>query len=123
MFAADLALGFNLTGLKTWRGLAPFIALGAGVLVPTERTTDPGGYEARQNFTFVPSLGARLALSRSLSLHGELRDYLIRYEWPLAYFQPNNTAVTPVLDSGAHGEKDWTSNLALSFGLSWRLSF
>jgi hypothetical protein len=123
LVAADMALGFNLTGLKTWHGLAPFVSLGAGVTVPTDGTTDPGGYEARQNFTFVPGIGTRLVVSRSLSLHAELRDYLIRYEWPLAYFEPTNTAVPPVLDRDERGANDWTSNLALSFGLSWRFSF
>ena len=120
---ADMALGFNLTGLKTWHGLAPYFSIGAGVEIPTQGRTDPGGYEARQNFTFIPAIGTRVAVARRVALLLELRDYLIRYEWPLAYFQPTNTAVPPVLDSRKYDAKDLTSNLGLTVGLSYRFNF
>jgi hypothetical protein len=119
----DMALGFNLTGLKTWHGLAPYISIGGGVEIPTQGRTDPGGYEARQNFMFIPSIGTRLALSRRISATFELRDYLIRYEWPYAYLHPTNVAVPPVLDPRKYDDKDLTSNLGLTLGLSYRFNF
>ena len=120
---ADMALGFNLTGMKTWHGLAPYISIGFGIEVPTQERTDPGGYQAHQNFTFIPSIGTRLELSRSITATFELRDYLLRYEWPYAYLHPSNPAVPPVLDPLKYDDKDLTSNLGLTLGLQYRFNF
>lgn len=120
---ADMTLGFNLTGRKTWHGIAPYLGIGAGMEMPTAGTTDPGGYEAKQNFTFIPTFGTRVSLGRSLALQAEIRDYFIRYEFPLRYFQPNNTAVPPVLDPTRYDEKDLTSNWAFTLGVSYRFVF
>ena len=120
---ADMALGFNLTGLKTWHGLAPYISIGAGVEVPTQQRTDPGGYQAHQNFTFIPSIGTRWELSQRVTATFELRDYLLRYEWPYAYLHPSNPAVPPVLDPLKYDDKDLTSNLGLTLGLQYRFNF
>jgi len=119
----DLTLGFNLTGRKTWNGIAPYLGLGVGFEFPTQSVTDPGGYQAQQNFTFVPTFGTRVSVTRSLGLQLEVRDYFLRYEFPLRYFQPNNTAVPPVLDPTHYDEKDLTSNWAFTFGLSYRFNF
>lgn len=122
MLIADLGFTFNLTGRKTYRGFSPYLGLAVGMEFPMDGTTDPGGYEASTNFTFVPSFGMRFAVSRSLALQFEARDYFIRYEYPLRYFQPA-TPVTPVLDPNRYDEKDMTSNWALTLGLSYRFNF
>ncbi len=119
----DLTLGFNLTGRKSWHGFAPYLGIGAGIEMPTASATDPGGYEAGTNFTFIPTFGTRVFLTRSLALQAEVRDYFIRYEFPLRFFQPNNTSVPPVLDPREYDEKDLTSNWAFSLGLSYRFNF
>jgi hypothetical protein len=119
----DLTLGFNLTGRKSWHGIAPYLGIGAGIEMPTESATDPGGYEAGTNFTFIPTFGTRVFLTRSLALQAEVRDYFIRYEFPLRFFQPNNPSVPPVLDPREYDEKDLTSNWAFSLGLSYRFNF
>jgi hypothetical protein len=119
----DIALGLNLTGRKSWRGVAPYVGMGIGIEMPTAGTTDPGGYEAGSNFTFVPTFGTRVFISRSLALQLEVRDYFIQYEFPLFFFNPNNNAVPPVLDPAKYDEKDMTSNWAFTFGLSYRFNF
>jgi len=120
---ADLGLGFNLTGRKTWRGHAPYIGLGIGIEIPTNGTTDPGGYVAKQNFTFIPAFGTRFLMGRSFAVQLEVRDHFIRYEYPLRYFQPNNPTVPPVLDPKRYDEKDMTSNWSFSLGLTYRFNF
>lgn len=119
----DLMVGLNLTGRKSWHRVAPYLGMGIGMEMPTSSTTDPGGYEAGTNFTFVPTFGTRVYLSRSLALQAEVRDYFIRYEFPLFFFSPNNSAVPPVLDPTKYDEKDLTSNWAFTFGLSYRFNF
>ena len=123
LVTADLGMLFNLTGRKTWRGFAPYLGMAIGLEIPANGTTDPGGYEAKQNFTFVPTFGTRVTLSRSLALQLEIRDYFIRYEYPLRYFEPTDTTVPPVLDPTRYDEKDLTSNWTISLGLSYRFTF
>lgn len=123
LVAADITMGLNLTGAKSWRGLAPYVAFGFGVVTPTHKVVDPGGYEAGTNFTFVPTLGTRLFVARTLAVEAELRDYFIRYEWPRDYFVPTNSALTPVLDSHKYDDRDMTHNAVLSLGLSYRFTF
>ena len=121
----DVALGLTLTGQKTWKGLAPYFALGMGLVAPTNPTTDPGGYKASMGFSVVPTLGVRARIGTSLSLQFEARDNTIRYEWPLRYFDPvddqGNPISPPVLNNVS--DKQTTHNLTLSAGLSYHFNF
>jgi hypothetical protein len=125
LVAADLGLVLNLTGDKTWRGLAPFVGVSAGIVAPTARLVDPGGYELGTDFSIVPSLGTRLVLSRRLSLRVELRDYYYRYSFPLAY------AALPYASDPHHlpinslsvGDRKWYNNFALMAGVSYGFNF
>lgn len=128
LFSAELGLGLNLTGAKSWHRLAPYVGLGIGVMIPTDPTTDPGGYKAGTNFTFAPAVGMRYVLSRSFALQFEAKDNTIRYEWPLDYFRPGTSQGTnlpydPVLDPTRYDDRDTTHNFTLSAGLSYRFNF
>jgi hypothetical protein len=122
----DIAVGLTLTGLKTWHGLAPYVAFGVGLVTPTHTVIDPGGYKAGSGFTFAPTIGVRLRVSRSLMLQVEARDNTIRYEWPNRYFFPidanGNDIVPPVLPT-TERNKQLTHNLSLTAGLSYNFNF
>ena len=126
---ADLGLSLTLTGSKTWHGLAPWLGIGIGVTMPAQGRTDPGGFKNAVSFTFAPSLGTSLMISRQVGLQFELRDNTIRYEWPLAYFQPrdhngNVTGTGPwVLNPATDRDKQLTHNVTLSAGLSYHFNF
>lgn len=125
LIAADLGLTLNLTGAKTWQGIAPFVGIGLGVLAPTKTVTDPGGYRASSNFSLVPTIGTRAFLGRSLALRLDARDYYFRYEWPLSYYggvNANGNTLPSVLDASAP-TKQWTHNFALSVGLTYTFTF
>lgn len=125
LFLADIGLVLNLTGAKTWHGLAPYVGFGAGWVLPSAAETDTGGYNAGSNFTLVPSLGTRIFLTRSLAARLEVRDYFFRYEWPLRYFYPldrNNNALPPVLSSSLK-DRQWTHNIALTVGFAYGFNF
>ena len=122
----DAGLGLNLTGAKTWHALAPYAGVAFGIVSPTNLVTDPGGYRAGSNFTFVPTLGTRAMIGRSVSLTVEARDNFLRYEWPLQYFYPtdsNGKSLPPVLDPSTEKDKQMTHNFTLSVGLSYRFNF
>jgi hypothetical protein len=128
LVATDLGLGLNVTGAKSWHGFAPYVAAGIGIFLPTHSVVDPGGYQAKSNFTFGPMLGVRYLIGSSLGLQVEARDNTIRYEWPLQYFRPtdssgNSLPITPVLDPTTFDSKQVTHNLSLSVSAIYRFSF
>ena len=124
---ADLGLVVNLTGAKTWHGLAPYVGFGIGEVLPTRSEADVGGYNAGTIFAMIPIIGTRVFLSRSLAARIEVRDYFFRYEWPLRYFYPldnnGNQIVTPILDPSAYKDKQWANNLTLTIGLAYGFNF
>jgi hypothetical protein len=126
LLASDVSFNLNLTGAKSWRGLAPYVSFGIGLVSPTTTRTDNGGYKAGSNFALIPGLGARFYLARHWALRAEVRDYYFRYEWPLAYFTPTdasgNPVPNPVLPLTA-SDKQWTHNAALSLGLTYAFTF
>ncbi|MBI1723798.1 MAG: hypothetical protein HYR48_07815 [Gemmatimonadetes bacterium] len=122
LIAADLGIALNLTGAKTWHGIAPFVGIGLGILAPTKAATDPGGYRAASNFSFVPTLGTRVVLGRSLAMRLDARDYYFRYEWPLAYYGLDADG-NPLLLDESTPDRQWTHNVALSVGLTYTFTF
>ena len=52
LLLADIGLVLNLTGAKTWHGVAPYVGFGAGWMTPMKTEQDPGGYNAGPNFSF-----------------------------------------------------------------------
>jgi len=125
LIAADLGLVLNLTGDKTWRGLAPFVGVSAGIVAPTARVVDPGGYELGTNFSVVPALGTRFLVSRRLSLRVEVRDYYYRYSFPIAYSAlpyAGHSNFSPV-NSLSVGDRAWYNNFALMAGVTYGFNF
>ncbi|MDP3775627.1 MAG: hypothetical protein Q8Q85_15305 [Gemmatimonadales bacterium] len=122
LIAADLGLALNLTGAKTWHRLAPYVGLGIGVLSPTKTVTDPGGYQAATNFSFVPTIGTRVFVGRALAIRIDARDYYFRYEWPLSYYGSVDGVFPPVFDPSTPA-RQWTHNFALSVGLTYTFTF
>jgi hypothetical protein len=126
LIAADIGLSLTLTGPKTWHGMAPYVGFGFGVVTPTSARTDPGGYRAGTNFSIVPVIGVNVLLSRKLGLQFEARDNTMRYEWPLAYFDPrdssNNPLPPPVIPNGEK-DRQMTHNFTLSAGVTYHFTF
>jgi hypothetical protein len=126
LLAADLGLMLNLTGAKTWRGLAPYLGIAAGVVSPARGVTDVSGYQLNTNFSFVPTLGTRAFIGRQLALRLEARDYYYRYEWPLDFYRTFNDAndnpLPPVLGADV-ADRQWAHNFALSVGLTYAFTF
>jgi hypothetical protein len=123
---ADLGLVMNLTGAKTWHGLAPYVGFGVGEVFPSKTEADVGGYNAGTNFALIPILGTRWFVTRTIAVRFEVRDYFFRYEWPLRYFDPldvNSNSITPPVLALGFKDKQWTHNFTLSVGLAYGFNF
>lgn len=128
LILADIGLGLNLTGDKTWHRFAPYVGAALGVVAPTHKVTDPGGFQVGTNFALVPALGTRYFLSRSLALRLDVRDYFYRYQYPLAFFDslnlhfagpPPRSAVLPLGTT----DREWVGNFVVWLGLSYVFTF
>lgn len=125
LLAADLGLALNVTGAKSWHGLAPYLGIGLGVMAPSRSVTDSGGFRVGVNFTIVPTLGTRWFVSRDFAIHLEARDYYFRYQYPLAFFEapfagpPPRVSVLPLTTSST----EWTHNFTLWVGLAYGFTF
>jgi hypothetical protein len=93
LIGVEALFQFNLTGGKTWHGLAPFLNLGLGVVKATT-TNDEFGYEFGTKFYFAPGLGTRVFLGERIYLRAEARGYT----WKLKY--PSSWALEPADDPG-----------------------
>ena len=125
LVAADLALILNLTGPKSWHHIAPYAGLGFGIIQDVSGVVDPGGFKVGSNFIAAPTLGTKIFLGRSLALRLEARDYLLRYEWPLAYFAPTDStgaALPPVLPL-TDKTRQVTHNFTLTAGVAYQFNF
>jgi hypothetical protein len=126
LVSADLGIALRLTGDRSFHGLEPYVGIAFGVVAPTKTVTDPGGFSANSNITFVPTIGTRARIGRFVSLTLEARDNLMRYEWPSAYFFPTdaggNLITPPVLDPAREKDTQMTHNFTLTAGLSFHFN-
>ncbi len=121
------AFTFNLTGGKTWRGLAPFAGFGFGAAIPNNLVVanDTSGYRTGTKFIFTPHAGTRVFLTRKLHLRLEAKGVLWRLKYPLTFgneppaepgIPPNRNAV---ITNGRYSQ--WVANANLQAGLGYAI--
>jgi hypothetical protein len=122
---ADLQL--NLTGGKTWRRLAPFVGVGAGLALASGTAADTSGFDFGNKFYFAPQAGFRLFLTTRLHVRGEARLAFWKLNYPDSFTQePPAEPGTPedpnaVITDGKVSE--WTTAPWLQAGLGYSFSF
>jgi hypothetical protein len=110
---------FNITGGKSWHGIAPFVSAGLGLALGQSTPADTSGFKFRTKFAFTPGIGARLFLSERLFVRLEARSPFWQLSYPAAFRLPPSTDPTkpPVL-VGSSG-KEWMTGGWYSIGLSY----
>jgi hypothetical protein len=110
----DLGGRFHLTGPRTWKGLAPFLAASAGMVADVRGTFDEeedADLDSSERFRFGPSfavgasLGTDWFASRSTSLRVELSGRLWSLETPSGFLFLRRT-----------GQDEWNPVVGLSVG-------
>ncbi len=103
---AGINLMLNLTGGKTWRGIAPYAGGAAGVNFAARTPADTSGFNYGRRFYFAPTVGVRVFLTRDIQLRAEARTQFVQLQYPESYRQE------PASDPGTGG----TSNAVLPNG-------
>ena len=124
---ADVLLGsvegrltMTLTGDRTWNGLAPFVALGGGMVfdLSSDQAVDEillaeDRFDFGNSFLGTLGVGTRLHVSRRFVLRGDARFSLYQIDTPPGFSDP---------DRGfeAVEESEWVSGLGLYLTLAYR---
>jgi len=123
---ADLQL--NLTGGKTWRGLAPFVGAGAGLTFAGGTPADTSGYDFGNKIYFAPYAGLRVFVTERLHLRGDARIAFWKLKYPASFAEepplepgdPDGDS-NAVIDDGPLSE--WTTAPWFQLGLAYSFSF
>lgn len=111
----------NLTGSKSWRGIAPYLGAGAGFAFAPKVAADTSGFNYGTKFYFAPTVGVRLFLGPRVFLRAEARSFFAQVKYPTSYFDE------PAQDPGTGGNsnavlaggrlKEWTTSGLYTFGI------
>lgn len=124
---ADVSVQLNLSGGKTWHGLAPFTGVTLGVAFGEDLAADTSGYEFGSKFYVAPQLGTRFFLTRNLHLRAEVRGVFWKVNYPTSFgVEPPEEPGTPELPNAVipDGKFDeWTLNPWFQLGLGYMVRF
>ena len=114
----DAGLNIRLTGSKTWRHLAPYVAGALGLAFEMTGPSDPSGYSFGTKFTISPGAGVRIHPGRHLFAVADFRWTFWRLSYPLTYHIANPVDSTTILRPNQE-DTDWTSHPWFSVGVGW----
>lgn len=112
----DMALEMSLTGHKTWRGFAPFINGGFGVVGDLRGANDVGSYRFGVPFSMTLGTGLSWTPARNWSVRLDWSHYIYRISYPTTYYL-KTTEDPAVLPAGA-ARSFWRRNPALLIGVT-----
>ena len=123
---AEVNLQFNLTGGKSWRRIAPFVAASGGLAFATGTPADTSRYEFGNKFYIAPAAGVRFFLSERLHLRAEARLAFWKLNYPTTFQQE------PVEEPGTPGNpnavitgnnlSEWTATPWFQAGVGYSFS-
>lgn len=124
---ADVSAQLNLSGGKSWRGLAPYAGLTLGVAFGRDLAADTSGYEFGNKFYFAPQLGTRFFVGSRVHLRAEIRAPFWKLNYPERFGEePAEAPGTPenpnaVIADGRFDE--WTVSPWFQLGLGYAFRF
>ena len=123
---AEVDLQFNLTGGKSWRRIAPFVAGSIGLAFASGTPADTSRYEFGNKFYIAPAAGFRFFLTERIHLRAEARLTFWKLNYPTTFQQepveepgtpPNSNAVLT-----SDNLSEWTATPRLQAGLGYSFS-
>lgn len=116
LLLADIGVAMNLTGQKSWNGLAPVLQGGVGVAANFDGA-DEGGYEFGTPFAITFGGGVRWTRGGRVEVRADVTDYLYQIRYPDSYYTAP-AGQDPVLPT-EQPQNSWKHNLALTLGVSY----
>jgi hypothetical protein len=116
----EVGMQLRLTGGKTWRGIAPYVGTGLGMMfdVDSPGDTTRSGYRFGTKVTLAFASGVRWYPARRVMIDADLRAHFWRLKYPLSFHSalaPDGSRVLPL----TAGLSDWTMHPWISIGIGW----
>lgn len=126
LYGGEANFQLNATGGKSWNHLAPYAAVGVGLVhgSPTP-ASDTSGYSFGNRIYFAPALGTRVMVGQRLFLRVEARTYFWSLRYPISYSleptkQPGTTdRPNRVNTTGKASQYVIAPALVFGFGIAW----
>lgn len=114
---ADIGIGMNLTGNKSWNRVVPQFHTALGVVSGGTHQFDVGGYRFGTKFTANYGLGVRYVTGSAWEWHGDITHQWWKYTYPDSYRNEDSANPEPIL-TDTRSLTHWRGNMQLSFGVS-----
>jgi len=125
-FTSDLALvevgmQLRLTGGKTWRGFAPYVGTGLGLIfdVNSPGDTTGSGYQFGTKLTLALATGVRWYPARHLMINADVRAQLWRLKYPISFHDATQASDGSRVIPLTQPLNDWTLHPWVSLGIGW----
>jgi hypothetical protein len=117
VYMADVGISLNLTGQRSYRRVVPFVNGAVGVASDLKGSADVGAWKFGTPFAFSLGGGIKWVPAGNLQARLDVFDQLYQIKYPNSYYvtASDGTSVLQTRD----GKSDWTSNLGLTFGVSY----
>lgn len=112
-------LQFNLTGGKTWNGLAPYLSAGVGLAFGERLEQDSSGYKFGTKFYVAPGVGVRVFLARRLFVRLEARTMFWNLSYPADYRTRDPDGFGPLTPLLSGPLKEWSPVPMVHAGLGY----
>lgn len=126
LFAGEFGVQLNLTGGKTWHGLAPYTGVAVGfVHGQASPALDTSGYSFGTKAFFAPTIGTRLYAGQRIYLKVDVRGLFWNLQYPPSYAlepakQPGTTAhPNAVNPTGVASQYTVTPEIRFGLGIHW----
>lgn len=117
IYMADVGISLNLTGQRSYRRLVPFVNGALGVASDLKGGADVGAWRFGTPFAFSLGGGIKWVPTGNLQARVDISNQLYQIKYPNSYYVTASDG-TSVLDVG-DAKNDWTSNLGITFGVSY----
>lgn len=116
----DVGMQLRLTGGKTWRGIAPYVGTGLGMMFDVNSPGDStgSGYAFGTKIVIALSSGVRWYPARRVSVNADLRGQFWRLKYPVSFhtvLAPDGSRVIPLTKPLTA----WTAHPWVSLGVGW----
>jgi hypothetical protein len=117
LYLADVGVSMNLTGQRSFHGVVPSLAVGAGVASTLNSKVENDPYKFGTTFAFSFGGGLRILPTDRIQIRVDGGTHMYQIRYPTEYSTPasDNTSVIP---SGA-AKSFWKSNPSITAGLSY----
>jgi len=126
LFAFQFGAQLNVTGGKTWHGLAPYATLNVGLVHGQgPPASDTSGYSFGTKIYFSPAIGTRVFVNQRLFVSAQAQVFIWKLSYPAIYSlepakQPGTASHSNAVNTtGSNSQYVATPSLRLGLGIAF----